>query len=1015
MQSERTAQANTGGLSPELVPIVTLLSAQTHRRYIEGVFLILNDLNSDGSPGERLWKEVYGVLIGTQLALWDAKLFAANNYDAEKLMRTTTNPTYINFTDSNFRSLGPQDAAVDSAKKKLTNAISVSTTLKNRYFLQFNDLESFLRWNAAFRLSAFEFSALQESYTGALLSTRGSLLSDIRVILADTKFAYEEWVSVRFGSGMRWKRCYAVISQPSKKLKNGSRCGQISFYDTDKKLKKSTAMAVVTAAHAAYALYPSSPVLIDSSTMIKLEGSIIFSNKEVSKQADIFIMPEKHSAVPGYDTLIRFLIPLMNSFQLYGRPKTLIASKDDPNSLLFSLPTLPHVHYLQVDDLLSLSRASNSTWTVRDWRNQIKGILKGRLNKGYTGCGSTTGLNGALASPALGHSEYPASNSPTSPHFAPSSATSFLDTDRPNTITDTGPQINFNQPIAMPSRPSPVPVPVFMESRPSNSMKQFNGSYNADPNSEVKNSAAPQMQSSAEYSRVPKESHLKPNAQTAAPYPANEKVSVFKERPVNPLVNVPRNLQRDPTKTEHDNSYDTFAKFTTDTSSVLQIAEPDMDYNHRELYRSRADLSQIYDKYSEPPFGGQFTSSSHSLAPPRSNHHFASNSQKRDSVGAYDEYKGTDSHTKKLDISRLRNSVSSQSTAAVYEERNGRSSTGSSFENVTETAIENDDVLDDFYNLSKEISSMTVDTIEKPNNIQKPISVRSDSTNTSVNVFDPDYDAQSYLMNVESNFSGTDSNIISRSEESLPGSQYSVGRGVYKTKDNLSSVYSDTKSTAYLDHSTSRLPAKQSQSIPVSNNRSNEPLGIVKSGPQSNLHSRLTPRSSQESISGTPPSRSSPRSYSYQNMPQTKHMTNHNANQKSRIPMQQGMPNPYGRSTVQQQDAPPMSKSPAGRPMPPQQQNSQNQLPRLYPAANQPFELGGPLKGIQPIMQPQHRTLGSRAPVMGIPNPYGRPPPVQQLPGGYQPQKMPPLPQSHHQQLQPSAPNAMAPAYHGRQ
>ena len=60
-------------LSPELIPIVTLLSAQSHRRYHEGVFLILKDLNSDGSPAQRVWKEVYGVLIGTQLALWDAR------------------------------------------------------------------------------------------------------------------------------------------------------------------------------------------------------------------------------------------------------------------------------------------------------------------------------------------------------------------------------------------------------------------------------------------------------------------------------------------------------------------------------------------------------------------------------------------------------------------------------------------------------------------------------------------------------------------------------------------------------------------------------------------------------------------------------------------------------------------------------------------------------------------------------------------------------------------------------
>ena len=34
-------------------------------------------------------------------------------------------------------------------------------------------------------------------------------------------------------------------------------------------------------------------------------------------------MPEQHSSVPGFDTLIRFLVPLLDSFGLYGRPKDL--------------------------------------------------------------------------------------------------------------------------------------------------------------------------------------------------------------------------------------------------------------------------------------------------------------------------------------------------------------------------------------------------------------------------------------------------------------------------------------------------------------------------------------------------------------------------------------------------------------------------------------------------------------------------------------------------------------------
>ena len=366
----------SGNVSPELVPIVTLLSAHTHRRYHEGVFLILQDLKADGSPAARKWQEVYGVLIGTQLALWDAKELADCDTGANpRLKDVAAKPHYINFTDASLRALNGSDAVVTESKKKLNNALVVSTTLKNRYFLQYSDKESFNRWHAAIRLSLFECTSLQEAYTGAFLSSRGAKLGDIKIILADSKFNYEDWVSVRFGTGMPWKRCFAVISQGTSKKHP---YGKIKFYENEKKTKKAHVMATVVSSKALYAVYPSSPMLIDTSTIIKVEGEIIFDKKETPQETNIFIMPEKHQAVPGYDTIIRFLVPAMNAFKLYGRPKKLIANKDDQNSLLFALPTLPHVHYLKVDELLPLTNSVSSLqWTPHDWRSFAKEDFSG--------------------------------------------------------------------------------------------------------------------------------------------------------------------------------------------------------------------------------------------------------------------------------------------------------------------------------------------------------------------------------------------------------------------------------------------------------------------------------------------------------------------------------------------------------------------------------------------------------------------------------------------------------------
>ncbi|KAG7714710.1 hypothetical protein KL949_004394 [Ogataea haglerorum] len=375
-----------GELSPALSPIATLLSAQAHRRYHEGVFMILKDLDSEGQPAERKWEEVYGVLTGNQLAVYRVE-------DMEEVpsVDSASKPSYINFTDATFKAIDQ----LPSSGGNLNNVIIVSTTLKNRYLIQISSTEQFRRWHAAFRLAAAEYRLLQEAYTGALLSARGSLLSDIKVILAETKFEHEDWTSVRFGAGMPWKRCFTVIEPPAKRSKKKFVPGRVVFYESEKKGKK-LAMATITEANSIYAVYPQNYSVIDHSTMIKLDGSIVFSKSEGTKDCSIFLMPDQHSSVPGYDTLIRFLIPLLDAFHLYGRPKGLNADKLDPNSLLFALPVLPKVHYLEVDDLMQLTAsATTSSWTSYQWQQGVKEILRPKVAKGYDGCGSVEGTVGA--------------------------------------------------------------------------------------------------------------------------------------------------------------------------------------------------------------------------------------------------------------------------------------------------------------------------------------------------------------------------------------------------------------------------------------------------------------------------------------------------------------------------------------------------------------------------------------------------------------------------------------------
>lgn len=391
-------------LSPELVPIVTLMLSQAHRRYYEGIFMLYYDLNGDGKPADREWKEVYGILTGEQLAYWDAAHLAEYRQNPNALLETSAKPNYINFTDSVYNAM----KTLPAAKQNLDNVIIVSTTLKNRYIIQLKSYSELVNWYLALRLSSYEYLSLQEAYTAALLSARGSRLLDIRTVLAEKRFDHEDWVSIRYGSGMAWKRCYAVV-QPCTSKKKSFQAGRILFFENEQK-KKRQLMAVVSNATSVTAVYPQSHMLIDHSTMLKLEGYINFKTPSLStkssknanddfKNTSIFLMPEQHSSVPGFDTLIRFLIPLLDSFGLYGRPKRLKADRIDPESLLFGLPTLPRVHYLELADLDGFAKSDSMfSWDVRQWNSNIKAIMKSKLDRGYEGCGSDRGVAGAVSS-----------------------------------------------------------------------------------------------------------------------------------------------------------------------------------------------------------------------------------------------------------------------------------------------------------------------------------------------------------------------------------------------------------------------------------------------------------------------------------------------------------------------------------------------------------------------------------------------------------------------------------------
>lgn len=116
-------------------------------------------------------------------------------------------------------------------------------------------------------------------------------------------------------------------------------------------------------------------------------------NFELLQTALCYLIPETHGSVEPCETMIRILIPIMNTFHLYGRPEKFVASREQRNSLLFGFPQLPHTQYLDMQSandlvVLNLENAQREQWNSYEWSEVFKELVYVKISKGWNGSGS---------------------------------------------------------------------------------------------------------------------------------------------------------------------------------------------------------------------------------------------------------------------------------------------------------------------------------------------------------------------------------------------------------------------------------------------------------------------------------------------------------------------------------------------------------------------------------------------------------------------------------------------------
>lgn len=427
------------------------------------------NITAEGKPNpDRTWTEYFAQLVGTVLSLWDAAELDAAGEEGEVL------PKFINLTDASIKMIDSLPTR-SNEEQPLQNILSISTAGRNRYLLHFNSRHSLIQWTAGIRLAMFEHSTLQEAYTGALIAGRGKTLNNIGVIMERARIPKEEWVRVRFGAGVPWKRCWCVISPPDEKeyvkmqkeLKKKSPYdrshapilkGDIKFYEDRKegrKQKKAKPIATITDAYSAYALYPQAKSLIDASTLLKIEGNItIHSDPPSSTEGFVFVMPEVHPAVSGFGMLLQFLFPTWDTFGLYGRPGRLAASTIDSRSLMFAMPKHKRYGYLEILDVTSLILQDGSSgWSERDWKKQLKDLTGQRMTSvddtpptGSTHSRTNSRTNRLSFGPAAEVGGKPRVGFADGAPPAGRSSRSMSLTQRPRSRTDSAPPAQRSQP-----------------------------------------------------------------------------------------------------------------------------------------------------------------------------------------------------------------------------------------------------------------------------------------------------------------------------------------------------------------------------------------------------------------------------------------------------------------------------------------------------------------------------------------------------------------------------------------
>jgi CCR4-NOT transcriptional complex subunit CAF120 len=244
----------------------------------------------------------------------------------------------------------PQTVHIPKCDKIITLSTPGATI---RYIFSCHSVRDFYSWVAAFRLSRWEKSRLEEMYTAQVIRTTINDSGNVPSTLTDGKL--EGWVRVRIAGRNRtkWKKFWMCVSAGTKDITLNPehdawdsphvtpkkvKCGIFCFFSRDqssvpseqaniflyngRRRKYKKLVLKFKAVTQAFAVYPERPSIISSHAVIRLEGTCydkdILTGGGGGKECEtwMLLMPDLEGT--GIEEVLRWLIgenvPFAESF-----------------------------------------------------------------------------------------------------------------------------------------------------------------------------------------------------------------------------------------------------------------------------------------------------------------------------------------------------------------------------------------------------------------------------------------------------------------------------------------------------------------------------------------------------------------------------------------------------------------------------------------------------------------------------------------------------------------------------